>query len=226
MSPDEVRLAAMWPFVRSHLPDSPAKTLEIGCGPLGGFVPMLLSEGHEAVGIDPEAPEGQGYQRIEFERFEPSAPVDVVVASTSLHHVRDIAEVLDAAGSALVAGGRIVVLEWASERFDLSTAQWCFDRLPSSQDDEHGWLQHHRTAWTESGGTWETYFRSWREHEGMHTGEAVLRELDARFDRQVCTFGPYVFPDLDGTTADDEQAAIDANQITATGVQYVGLRPG
>ncbi|WP_158558066.1 hypothetical protein [Spongiactinospora gelatinilytica] len=32
-------LAAMWPFVLANLPPAPARILEIGCGPAGGFVP-------------------------------------------------------------------------------------------------------------------------------------------------------------------------------------------
>jgi len=28
--------------------------VEVGCGPLGGFVPMLRADGYDAVGIDPQ----------------------------------------------------------------------------------------------------------------------------------------------------------------------------
>jgi hypothetical protein len=42
---DERWLAANWPFVRGSLPAAPARVVEVGCGPLGGFVPMM-----EAVG--------------------------------------------------------------------------------------------------------------------------------------------------------------------------------
>jgi len=62
---DERWLAATWPLVRQHLPAAPARVLEIGCGPLGGFVPALRETGYDAVGIDPQAPHGPGYQRIE-----------------------------------------------------------------------------------------------------------------------------------------------------------------
>jgi 2-polyprenyl-3-methyl-5-hydroxy-6-metoxy-1,4-benzoquinol methylase len=39
------------------LPAPPARVLEIGCGPLGGFVPMLRASGYDATGVDPRAPE-------------------------------------------------------------------------------------------------------------------------------------------------------------------------
>jgi hypothetical protein len=46
--------------------------------------------------------------------------------------------------------------------------------------------------------------------------------LDARFHRRVYAEGPYLFPDLAGVTYADEQAAIDAGQIQAAGIRYVG----
>jgi len=48
--------------------------------------------------------------------------------------------------------------------------------------------------------------------------------LDARFDSQLATYGPYFFPDLAGTSEADEQAAIDSGLIQANRIQYVGRR--
>ena len=221
-------LKHMWPFVRDALPAAPARVLEIGCGPLGGFVPMMLHDGHRAVGVDPEAPEGPGYARVEFERYEPPADVDpvgsfdAVVASTSLHHVHDLAEALDRVVTTLRPDGTLILVEWMTERFDQATAQWCFDRLPAtSPEDEPRWLEHAREEWAASEQTWDAYFQGWRREEGLHTGEDMLRALDARFEPRVCTYGPYLFAELDATTAADEQAAIDAGQIQATCLHYV-----
>src|SRR5690242_15603534 len=54
---DAARLRAWWPFVAANLPSAPASVLEIGCGPLGGFVPAMNRAGYDAIGVDPEAPE-------------------------------------------------------------------------------------------------------------------------------------------------------------------------
>ena len=48
MTPDERWLAAAWPFVRGQLPAAPARVIELGCGPLGGFIPVLVSAGYDA----------------------------------------------------------------------------------------------------------------------------------------------------------------------------------
>ena len=51
-----------------------------------------------------------------------------------------------------------------------------------------------------------------------------MRELDRRFDRTLCDYGPYFFADLAGIAEGDEQAAIDAGEIRATRIRYVGVR--
>ena len=218
MTPEERWLAAVWPFVRDWLPAPPAAVVEIGCGPLGGFVPMLRSAGYDASGIDPEAPEGPWYHRVEFEQHEMPGPAAAVVACTSLHHVADVGEVLRLAGSALTGGGTMVVVEWARERFDDATAWWCFDRLPAPSE-EHNWLRHRRDEWQASGLPWESYCRAWAAEEGLHAGEDIVAELDARFDRRFLGTGPYYFPDLA-----DEQAAIDTGEIQPNRIAYVGRR--
>ena len=105
MTPDERWLAALWPSVRAPLPSPPAHVLEIGCGPFGGFVPMLRDGGYAATGIDPEAPEGADFRRVGFEDYLPSRPADAIIACTSLHHVADLGRVLDLAAAALVPAG-------------------------------------------------------------------------------------------------------------------------
>jgi 2-polyprenyl-3-methyl-5-hydroxy-6-metoxy-1,4-benzoquinol methylase len=108
---DERWLAANWPFVRAWLPAAPARVLEIGCGPLGGFVSMMEAAGYQATGVDPEAPPGPSYRQVEFERYAAPGQLDAIVACTSLHHVAGLAAVLDLAAQALAPGGRAVIVE-------------------------------------------------------------------------------------------------------------------
>ncbi len=258
MTSDERWLAANWPFVLTHLPAAPARVVEIGCGPLGGFVPMLEWAGYQATGIDPEAPAGSSHRQVEFESYEAPGPVDAIVASASLHHVADLAVVLDQVKALLVPDGRLVIVEWAHERFDEAAARWCFARLPepgehhsrlpesgndhtplpeSGEDhtpppepgEDHSWLRHRRAEWRESGQPWADYLRSWAQAERLHSGQDILAALDARFDSEPVTYGPYFFMDLAGTSEADEQAAIDAGLIQANRIQYAGRprsRPG
>jgi SAM-dependent methyltransferase len=223
---DERWLAAVWPFVHSSLPATPARVAEIGCGPLGGFVPMLEAAGYAATGVDPAAPPGPAYRQVEFERSDLPGGLDAIVACTSLHHVAGLADALDQVHALLAPGGRLVVVEWARERFDEPTARWCFDRLPEPQADHPGWLHERHAEWAASGQSWDSCLRSWAEAEGLHTGQAVLDALDARFSCQHISFGAYFFADLPGTSEADEQAAIDAGRIRANRINYVASKGG
>ena len=130
---DRRRLAAIWPFVREYLPPPPSRVLDVGCGPVGGFVPALRAAGFDAEGVDPEAPEGAYYHQVEFEEYATKWPADAVVAATSLHHVSDLDTVVDLITQCLDPGGVMVVVEWAWDRFDAATARWCFARLPGDE---------------------------------------------------------------------------------------------
>jgi SAM-dependent methyltransferase len=225
MAPDDRWLAAVWPFVRGQLPPAPATVLEVGCGTLGGFVPALGEGGYQALGVDPEAPEGSDYQRVEFEQYEPQHLVDCVVASLSLYHVADLDPALDRLQDLLVPAGKLVVVEWAWERFDEATARWGFARLaPPAPGAEPGWLHRHQERWAASGQSWDGYLREWATEEGLHPGEQILRGLDMRFTREHAADAPYLFADLADTSETEEQAAIDAGQIQPVGIRYAATR--
>jgi SAM-dependent methyltransferase len=222
-TPQRRWLGVLWPFVYTHLPPAPANVLEIGCGPAGGFVPAMREHGYHAVGVDPAAPSEPGYHQTEFEHHEPADPVDAIVACTSLHHVGDLDHVLDRAAAILAPGGVLIVVEWAYERFDEATARWCFGRLTDT--DEPGWLHNHRDLWLASGQPWHTYLGAWARGEHLHSGQAIIQALQARFDTRLLTKAPYFFPELHPTGEADEQAAADSDEIQATGIRYVATKP-
>jgi hypothetical protein len=134
----------------------------------------------------------------------------------------DPAHVLDRLVGVLASGGVALVVEWAWERFDRRTADWCFERLAA--DAEPGWLHRRRDEWLASGEEWETYLRGWTEREGLHAGGTLVRLLDERLDRRRLSHGPYYFAALAGTTEADEQAAIDAGLVSPNRIEYVGVR--
>jgi hypothetical protein len=62
-------------FVLHHLPQAPARVLEVGCGDRGGVVPSLVEAGYDAIGVDPR---GRASARPTFARSRvsstPSSP--------------------------------------------------------------------------------------------------------------------------------------------------------
>src|SRR5215472_12107791 len=155
-TPDEIWLAATWPFVRGELPSPPARVAELGCGTSGGHVPALLRAGYDATGIDPEAPEGAEYRRSGFEDYRPGAPVDAVIASVSLHHVCDPGAVLDHVCEVLRPHGTMVVVEWNSEHLDEAAARWCFGHRLRDPEEPGAWLAGLRAEWAASSLPWGT----------------------------------------------------------------------
>jgi len=211
-------LEASWPFVARRLPPPPARVVDLGCGPFGGFVPVLRSAGYEGFGVDPEAPDGPHFHRLEFERYAPTVRVGAIVASASLHHVVDLDAVVSLIVSTLQPDGVLIVLEWAWENFDEASARWCFARL----GDDEGWLHRHREGWLASGQPWSSYVNDWFRAEGLHAGQDVLHALSRSFVALDVTYGPYFFADLPAVTPEEEQNAIAAGQIRANGIRYVG----
>jgi hypothetical protein len=214
-------LAATWPFVRQHMPPPPCRVVDLGCGRLGGFVPALRAEGFDAQGVDPEAPVGPHYHPFRFEDYDAGQPAAAMVASTSLHQVSDLDTVVDLIAQRLDPDGVLVVMDGAWERLDEATAKWCFDRLA---DDEPNWLHQRRNEWLTSGESWDVYFDRWARTEGFHTGRDILVSLATRFDTRLLAEGTFLFPDLGGVSAVDEQAAIDSGRIQAVAFRYVGRR--
>ncbi|MBF9073106.1 class I SAM-dependent methyltransferase [Streptacidiphilus fuscans] len=229
---DRERIDALWPFVKEQIPPGPGAVVEIGCGPLGGFVPLLHAKGHHTVGVDPSAPDGPSYRQVRFEDWQPGVgdvPVQAVVACLSLHHVDDIDALLARVAELMQPGGRLVVREWARERFDEATARWSFERLgpqAASEDEEPKrgyWLARHRDGWQEAGGDWSSYIEGWADDAGLLTGKALLHALEASpFETELLEFDPYFHLALEGVTVEQEQAAIDAGTIRANGIRYVG----
>ena len=82
-------------FASEQLPAPPARVLEVGCGQ-GELTTTLAVAGYDVLGIDPLAPQGERFRRILLEDLQPEdGPYDAVVASHSLHHIRDLDHALD-----------------------------------------------------------------------------------------------------------------------------------
>jgi SAM-dependent methyltransferase len=181
---------------------------------------MLFESGYHALGVDPKAPEGASFRRVEFERCELPSRADAVVACTSLHHVAEPDEVLDKVAASLRPRGVVIVVEWDWENLDEATARWGFDRLGPA--DPGGWLARRREGWIASRQPWMSYLHAWATDEGLHGGERLIRELDRRFRPLFRGSGPYLFADLPSTSEADEAHAIEAGEIRATRIDYVG----
>jgi len=215
-------------FVLGQIGDAPARVLEVGCGE-GELALAMARAGHSVIAIDPRAPEGTIFRRVRIEEFSDLGPFDYVVAILSLHHLEDLGKVLGKIANLLHAGGTLIVVEFAWDRFDEATAVWAVERLPAtaSSSGGHSWLQRCCQGWARGSGRARepaaAYCAGWANEAGLHDSVRVRAELDRRFAERRFEWVPYIYPDLDDATSQaDERAAIEAGAINATGFRYVG----
>lgn len=219
-------------FVLGRIGQPPARVLEVGCG-RGDLARALARAGHSVTAIDPRAPErapeGPIFRRARIEELSDPGPFDHVVAILSLHHVEDVGKALDKVAEVLRAGGTLVVVEFAWDRLDETTAGWALARLPaSSSSGGTSWLGRCCREWATRGtggarAPAEAHFAGWASEEGFHGSRRMRGELGRRFDEHLFEWVPYLYPDLgDDVSEADESAAIDAGTINATGFRYVG----
>jgi SAM-dependent methyltransferase len=199
-------------FVLEQLPPR-ARVLEVGCG-AGDLARGLAAAGHSVTAIDPDAPEGPLFRRVSLEDFDDPGPFVAVVASHSLHHVRDLDVAVQKIDSLLLRGGLVVLDDYAKERFDRRTAAWYY--------------AHRRTvaagAGREAPASLEECIREWEADDSrIHGLEEMKAALDPRFREQLFAMVPYLWRHLEGAASvANEEAAIDAGAISALGFRYVG----
>ncbi len=208
-------------FVLRWLPSRSARVLEVGCG-RGELALALDAAGHVVTAIDPDAPEGGIFHRVTIEEFDGHSAFDAVVASWSLHHVRDLSFVLDKISHSLRPGGVLILNEFGWDLFDEPTADW--------------YLRRRRALGLVGGAaatlSLEERRRQWREeHRGLHGFEAMRGELERRFAERFFARTPYFYRMLEsgvGETLEqariEEETRIEEGEIQAIGFRYVGER--
>jgi hypothetical protein len=131
----------------------------------------------------------------------------------------------------LLAGGSLVVVEFAWDWIDEATARWALERLPgTSSSEKPSWLGRRCQEWVRGarGGNRlpvESYFAEWATEEGFHSSQRIRDGLGRRFVERHFEWVPYLYPDLGGDVSEaDELAAIESGTINATGFGYVGTK--
>jgi hypothetical protein len=196
-------------FVLEHLPPPPRRVLEIGCGRAGGLVELLAGAGYDAIGVDPQAPEGTRFRRVEFQELD--GEFDAAVAGRVLHHVRPLGESLDRLAE---LAQLVLVDEFAWDRIDDAAQDW--------YEGQHRLL---RAAGVEPYGPGD--LDEWRlRHPGLHRHGVLLAGLRARFEERRLEWVPYFHRWLGGPSSEAlEQTLTDAGAFPAIGWRWAGTGP-
>ncbi len=198
--------------------------LEVGCGE-GHLARALAARGYRVTAIDPEAPEEDIFRRVTLEEFHPALRFAAVVAVLSLHHIESVAGAVEKMTGLLEDRGLLIAVEFAWEKIDDATARWCLQHL-SDGDADDGWLHRRFSEWRARAPALspQEYFRTWAEEERLHTSNAMLEELRANLTERHFEWSPYLYPDLDGISREDEIRAIESGEIRSVGFRFVGER--
>ena len=203
-------------WVRSQLPTPPARVLEVGCGN-GRLARALKRAGYDVVAVDPQAPNGRIFRRCRIEDFDEARRFDAAVAGLALHHVDNLALVLDKVSSLLRARGRIIVYEFAWDQFDRKTAQWFWLRRSALTPRMRRYFGGRSPA--ECLNKWRRTFRD------LHTYRQMRRALERRFTARFFAWTPYLHSYPGGLSSElQERRQIEAGAIRPVGFRYIGQR--
>jgi 2-polyprenyl-3-methyl-5-hydroxy-6-metoxy-1,4-benzoquinol methylase len=179
--------------------------LEVGAGG-GELADALRADGHDVVAIDP-ASESPGVRRVALlDVDEPAASFDAALAVVSLHHVEPLRPSLERLAALVRPGGVLAIDEIDVERFDERAAAWWLARRDG--DDLHSHAE---------------VVADLREH--IHPLTLLRAELEPWFELRDAVPGPYLHRwDLPPGLLAEEERAIAAGEIPATGARIVGAR--
>jgi SAM-dependent methyltransferase len=211
-------------MVLRALPPAPARVLEVGCGE-GRLARSMATSGHQVVAIDPEAPQGPLFHPVSIEEFVASEPFDAAVATLSLHHIADLDAAVAKIAGLVIPGGTFVVVEFAWDRLDEATVAWALEHLAPARED--GWLARRLNEWNAQDGGGDgpgfaDYLRRWAASENFHSATAMVDALRSQFDEVRFERWPYLYPELEGVTREQEIAEIQKGRIQAMGFSFVG----
>jgi SAM-dependent methyltransferase len=196
-------------FVLNQLPPPPQRVLEVGCGEKGGVVAELRDAGYDVLGVDPAAPEGEHFRRVDFREVEGS--FDAVAGARVLHHVNPLDEAVAKLAS---LAPLLVVDEFAPDLIDDAAQDWYegqYRMLAAA-----GVASEHAPASIDV----------WREHHpDLHPHGVLLDALRAHYEEETLEWRPYLYRWLRGpSSAGLEQSLIDAGAFPAIGYRWVGRR--
>jgi SAM-dependent methyltransferase len=187
-------------FMRATLPPPPARVLEVGAGD-GELAAALAAAGYEVVGIDP-ASEVDGVRPVALHELD-EEPFDAALAVVSLHHVEPLGESLERLAALVRPGGVLALDEIDFERLDERAARWWLDRSghPGEPADMVASIHH------------------------MHPLRKLHDALQPYFELGEPVRGAYLYRwNMPTDVRAEEEAAIAAGDLPATGARLVGIR--
>ncbi len=209
-------------FVRSSLPEPPARVLEVGAGK-GELATALTAAGYVTRAIDPAAKPGSHVERVSL--LDASGSFDAAVAVVSLHHVDPLEESCAHLASLLVPGAPLVIDEIDIDRYDERATRWWLEqrRALGLGHAGHGHAGHAEHGPAGEGQDPARVLDDLRAH--IHPLRDVHAALRPHFDFGEPVRGPYLHrwelrPELEPAEVD----LIAEGMLPAVGARQVATR--
>jgi SAM-dependent methyltransferase len=173
----------------------------------GELAAALRGDGYEVAAIDPasESPDVRAVALLDVDA--PAASFDAALAVVSLHHVEPLRPSLERLAELVRPGGALAIDEFDIERLDERAAAWWLARR---DEDDHD----HSPA---------DVVADLRQH--IHALALLRAELEPWFELGDAVRGPYLHRwNLPPGLLAEEERAIAAGEIPATGARIVGAR--
>jgi SAM-dependent methyltransferase len=228
-------------FVKRSLPRRARRILEVGCGS-GELAASLSQNGFVVVAIDNDHDSVVAAQRLGVDARLATWPdfsegqFDAVLFTRSLHHIHPLEAAVERASDALIAGGRIIVEDFAYETADEKTLRWFVSAIDAL--DAAGLLVPGDEFLTAVRAKTET-LSAWRENHqpDLHSGADILAQIKHVFGDLKRKEVPYCFrylaraivPTADRDKilqelAERETTLIGEGAIVALGRRFVATR--
>ena len=208
-----IELSALdtYQFVKSVIPQSGQKILEVGSG--NGYLSLEFArDGHEVIGLDtsqeiikianrtrsahPDTPDfGKlTYYCADINEWQGAeGSFDVVIINRTLHHLHPLQSILAKVKRLLTSEGQFICQDYAYDRLHDQTASWMYsmqrllflsglsDNDPATTASEAQSIAALQTAWFQKA-----------DHR-LNRYEDMLQTLQTTFDQQLWSWVPYLF---------------------------------
>lgn len=194
-------------FVRSSLPEPPARILEIGAG-RGELAGELRIAGWEVTAIDPSENAGPDVERIPL--IDARGSFDAAVAVVSLHHIDPLEDSCAHLATLIAPGARLVIDELDIARYDERAVGW--------------WIAQRRTLGpVDHDLDVDRILGTMRDH--IHPLAAVCAALEPYFELGEPVPGPYLHRwELRPSLREVEVGLIAEGLLPATGARLIASR--
>jgi SAM-dependent methyltransferase len=197
-------------FLLANFPSGNPSILEVGCGQ-GDLAAALAAKGHKITAIDSDrnavkSAKSKGVNaRVEDFLEYKANPFDVILFTSSLHHLNPLKDAIDQARFLLKPGGILLIDDFSLEAPNAQTLKWYYGlstaikamsgHPAAEQEMAEQEMAEQEMAVPES----EIQERWKKEHEHtppLHTGSRILEEVKRRFELLVTERGPYLYRSL------------------------------